>query len=493
MAMKGLPARYVFALLGFFGFFNVYAMRVNLSVAIIAMVKQSNHSSESGPTEAVACQELTQEFKYGNSSEISYSQPRTGEFEWDSHTQGLVLGAFFYGYIITQIPGGILAEKYGAKWLFASGMLLTSISTLLTPLAARWSVWALVFARVIEGLGEGVAYPCINTLIGQWAPKLERSRIVAFIYTGSNIGTVFTLGISGILGDSDFLGGWPSVFYVFGTLGCVWLLLWAFIVYETPESHPRISKEELLLIRQGHEKKPRVPTPWKSILTSVPLWALLAAHTGETWGFYTLLIQAPTYLSNILHFDLNQNGLLSALPNLMLSTVSIFASILADKLRKTGKFRISTIRKTFNTIGFIGPAICLAIVAFIGCRPLIIVILLCLALGLNGFAFSGFIATHVDMSPDFAGTLYGFTNFFANFPGFLVPAYVGWIIHDGQTVKNWAIVFVTASVVFVVTSLIYNIFASAELQPWGVHQEEKQNNKEDELAKNDPYTHTSKL
>ncbi|GFY39055.1 putative inorganic phosphate cotransporter [Trichonephila inaurata madagascariensis] len=189
------------------------------------------------------------------------------------------------------------------------------------------------------------------------------------------------------------------------TLGCVWFILWVSLIHETPESHPRISKEELSLIRQGHEKKPRVPTPWKSVLTSVPLWALLAAHCGETWGFYTLLIQAPTYLSNILHFDLNENGLLSALPNLMLSTVSIFASILADHLRKRG-IRISIIRKTLNTIGFFGPAICLAIVAFVGCKPVVIVALLCLALGLNGFAFSGFIATHVDMSPDFAGRFY---------------------------------------------------------------------------------------
>ncbi|GFY74558.1 putative inorganic phosphate cotransporter, partial [Trichonephila inaurata madagascariensis] len=391
---SGFPARYVFALLGFFGFFNLLAMRVNLNVAIIAMVKQSSHLSGSVPRETVACPELIEEFEQGNSSEISYLHEVSCK-----KPLGLVHGPI---YIITQIPGGILAEKYGAKWLFAFGMLVTSIFTLLTPLAARWSVWALIFVRVIEGLGEGVAYPCINTLIGQWAPKLERSRIVVFIYTGGNIGTVFTLGISGILSNSGFLGGWPSMFYVFGILGCVWFILWVSLIHETPESHPRISKEEILLIRQGREKKSRIPTPWKSILTSIPVWALLAAHTGESWGFFTLLILAPTYLSNILHFDLKQNGLLSALPNLVLSTVSIFASILADHLRKSDKFRISTIRKTMNTIGFIGPAICLAFVAFVGCKPVAIVVLLCLALGFNGFAFSGFNATHVDMSPDFA-------------------------------------------------------------------------------------------
>ncbi|GFR00304.1 hypothetical protein TNCT_75011 [Trichonephila clavata] len=383
------PARYVFALLGFLGFFNVYAMRVNINVAIIAMVKESNPSNDTSSQEIIACQELLQEAPYGNSSAKSHSIP-SGEFDWDPQLQGLVLGAFFYGYVITQIPGGLIAEKYGAKWLYGAGMLLTTIFTLLTPIAARWSVWALVVARVIEGIGEGVTYPAINTLIGQWAPKLERSRFNAFIYTGSNIGTVFTLTISGILCDSNFLGGWPSVFYVFGASGCFWLILWTFLVFETPDSHPRISRDELLYIRQSQDKpRKRPPTPWKSILTSIPFWALLVTHFGESWGFYTLIIQMPMYLSNILHYDINQNGALSALPSLMLSIVSILASILADKLRAKGKWRITAIRKILNSIGFFGPAICLTAVAFLGCRPIIIVVLLSLAMGLNGFAFSG--------------------------------------------------------------------------------------------------------
>ncbi|GFY65931.1 hypothetical protein TNIN_189051 [Trichonephila inaurata madagascariensis] len=69
------PARYVFALLGFLGFFNVYAMRVNLNVAIIAMVKESNHSSGTNSQEVMACEELLQETPYGNSSAKSHSLP----------------------------------------------------------------------------------------------------------------------------------------------------------------------------------------------------------------------------------------------------------------------------------------------------------------------------------------------------------------------------------------------------------------------------------
>ena len=67
---------------------------------------------------------------------------------------GWVLGAFFYGYLITQIPGGWLAERYGGKMVFGIGIVMTSVLTLFTPLAAETSVWLLVAMRAAEGFFE---------------------------------------------------------------------------------------------------------------------------------------------------------------------------------------------------------------------------------------------------------------------------------------------------------------------------------------------------
>jgi len=67
---------------------------------------------------------------------------------------GLILGAFFYGYLITQVPGGWLANKYGGKWVYSVGMLLCSFMTVLTPVAAKASPYLLVAARILEGLGQ---------------------------------------------------------------------------------------------------------------------------------------------------------------------------------------------------------------------------------------------------------------------------------------------------------------------------------------------------
>ena len=80
------------------------------------------------------------------------------KFDWDAETQSTVLGCFFYGYVLTQIPGGRMAEIFGGKWIFGCGILLTSIFTVLMPWAAKADFRLLIAVRVIEGLGEGIFY-----------------------------------------------------------------------------------------------------------------------------------------------------------------------------------------------------------------------------------------------------------------------------------------------------------------------------------------------
>lgn len=77
-----------------------------------------------------------------------------GEFQWDEYQQGIILGSFFWGYIVTQLPGGRLAEMFGARKLLGWGVLLASFFTLATPIAARFSTPALIICRVLMGLSE---------------------------------------------------------------------------------------------------------------------------------------------------------------------------------------------------------------------------------------------------------------------------------------------------------------------------------------------------
>lgn len=79
---------------------------------------------------------------------------RPGEFNWDEAKQGIVLGSFFYGYVLTQVPGGRLAEIFGGKLVYGIGVLVTAVFTFLSPIAARINFPFFIVVRVLEGMGE---------------------------------------------------------------------------------------------------------------------------------------------------------------------------------------------------------------------------------------------------------------------------------------------------------------------------------------------------
>lgn len=455
-----LGKRHLLAFMGFLGFANVYAMRVNLSVAIVAMVNNTAipHANKSISEEC--------EFPGDNSTLPS----KDGEFVWDESEQGLILGSFFYGYVLTNFLGGRLGELIGGKIVFAVGVLVTSILTLLTPVVAYTNITPLIVAlRILEGLGEGVTFPAMNSLMARWIPPLERSKMSAYVYAGAQFGTVVSLPICGLLCQSDFLGGWPSVFYVFGVLGLLWFIFWMVLISNTPESHPTISLEEKIYIQTTlndalKAKTPRIP--WKHILTSMPFWAILVVHIAQNWGFYFLLTELPTYMKNILHFSLANQGFMSALPYFVSWVFSICAGLIADKLRTAGVLSTTATRRIFNSIGFYGPMVCLILVGYAGCNKNAAIGLLCGAVGLNGAVYSGYMNSHLDIAPNFAGTLMGITNTAATVPGFLAPQIVGILIAGEQTVSRWQLVFWIAGIVYFVGNTFYIIFISGEQQPW---------------------------
>lgn len=88
-----------------------------------------------------------------------------GTYVWDAKMQGYILSSFFYGYVLTQIPFGILAKKYGAKYFLGVGMLINSLFGLLVPVGSSGGIAWLIVVRFIQGLGEVSVHKCFNKLI----------------------------------------------------------------------------------------------------------------------------------------------------------------------------------------------------------------------------------------------------------------------------------------------------------------------------------------
>ena len=126
------------------------------------------------------------------------SLPMQTKFNWSDRTQGYVLSAFFWGYVLGQVPGGYLAVKYGGKNIFGAGVLATAVLTLFIPLCAP-SVPALISLRALMGFFEACTFPAVNVMFSAWLPAKERSFLITVANSGAYMGQACAFPISGYL------------------------------------------------------------------------------------------------------------------------------------------------------------------------------------------------------------------------------------------------------------------------------------------------------
>lgn len=126
--------------------------------------------------------------------------------------------------------------------------------------------------------------------------------MAGFAIAGNYVGTVVAMPVSGILAARV---GWESVFYVFGAIGLAWFFLWIFIVKRSPQDDRNMTQEERNYIiaslgNQSNHLPKFSEAPWKDICTSSAVWAIIVAHFCESWGFFTLLTELPSFMKGFL-------------------------------------------------------------------------------------------------------------------------------------------------------------------------------------------------
>ena len=364
----------------------IYGFKVNLSVAIVAMVNQTALKSgtldpdplEINQSSPGVCKPLS----HNSTLEEPVISNDDGPLVWTEPEQGLVLGSYFWGYLITQVPGGRISELYGGKWVFWTAVFLNILAILLSPICSMAGYQYLIGMRIMMGLGAGVTFPAMNVLIAKWSPKDERSTISSVVYGGTSLGTVLSILTSGLIAGYF---GWEWVFYIHGGLACIWLILWAIFISDDPQNNRFVSAEEKKVIA-GHSvieyemvennviiEDNQVFIPWKSILFSVPFWALCISHTLNNFGWYMLLVELPLFMSNGLGFNIKDNALLSTLPFLANWLFTIFYSSTMDTLARKGILKTVHVRKISMTIASLVPAACLVGVCIAACETTTVV------------------------------------------------------------------------------------------------------------------------
>lgn len=440
-----LTKRYTQAILVMVGFIISFGIRCNVGVATVKMM--SNTTDEEGNIEDLA------------------------EFHWSPETIGYVDASFFWGYIVTQLPGGFLASRFPSNRLFGTAIFLSSCLNLLIPAATKLDPRAVIVVRVMQGLVEGVTYPSCHGIWRWWAPPLERSRLATLAFCGSYGGAVLGMPVSGYLADGI---GWYAPFYFYGVAGIIWYMFWLWLSFEKPAKHPSISPREQLYIEKsiGDNKSPAptiFSTPWLKVFTCLPVWAIIVANFARSWTFYLLLITQPKYFKEVYNMNVAEGSTVAALPHLIMTIIVPLGGQLADFLRQSQILSTTNVRKIFNCGGFGGEALFLIGVAFARNEATAVACLI-IAVGCSGFAISGFNVNHLDIAPRYASILMGISNGVGTFAGMICPITTEQITRDhkntDELILQWQTVFCIASGIHFFGVIFYALFASGELQDW---------------------------
>ena len=375
---------------------------------------------------------------------------------WGERAVGLVQSSFLWGYALTPLIGGVLADRYGGKIVLGFGIAVWSLATLVTPfVATSGSLGALLAARAVMGLGEGVALPCMNNVISRWVPVTERSRAVAVSMGGFQSGSMI-----GLLAAPALLayGGIPGPFVLFGTFGLVWAVIWNFVATTYPKESKLVNAEELSYIvdnpggaltaldQQTFAEK-KTPPPFKLLLSKAPTWACIIANFVNNWAIFILLAWMPLYFKQVVGLNLREAAWFSALPWATMAASGVVAGTLADNLINSRGWSVTKTRKFIQSVGFIGPAVCLIILAAFGADMTAsrAVMTLTVAMGCTAFTQAGFLVNFQEIGPKYAGALHGMANTAGSVAGMVGTFATGAVLE--ATGGNWsAVLYVTAAV-----------------------------------------------
>ncbi|XP_022946154.1 probable anion transporter 6, chloroplastic isoform X1 [Cucurbita moschata] len=394
--------------------------------------------------------------------------PMSHQFGWNSSVAGLVQSSFFWGYALSQLPGGWLAKIFGGRKVLEIGVLTWSLSTALVPFLAGYMP-GLILSRILVGIGEGVSPSAATDLIARLIPLQERSRAVAFVFGGLSVGSV-----SGLLLAPPLIQnfGWESVFYIFGFLGIAWFAGFQFLDGQPSVPLKSFPADESKSESGYPNKKVTTPiklqqlpaalkeVPWRGFFEYPPVWAMIYTHFCGSWGHYTCLSWLPTYFSEELNLNLTEAAWVSILPPLASIFVTSIASQLADNLISNG-VDTTTVRKICQTIAFVSPAFCMTLSSVdLGLPPWEVVAILTSGLALSSFALSGLYCTHQDMSPEYASVLLGITNTVGAIPGIVGVALTGFLL---DSTHSWSISLFAPSIFFYLTgTIVWLVFASSK-------------------------------
>jgi MFS family permease len=346
---------------------------------------------------------------------------------------GFVFSAFAYPYLLFQIIGGWVADKFGPRKALAICGVIWAGATIATGLVQ--GMIGLIVARVILGFGEGATFPTATRAMSYWVSTEKRGFAQGITHACSRLGNSLTPWLVALL---ILTISWRGSFIIIGCVSIFWALAWGLYFRDDPSRHRGVAPEEAAALpAYGAKKSNSVKVPWGRLIP--PMVPVTIVYFCYGWILWLFLSWIPSFFKGQYHLDLKNSALFAS--GVFLSGVvgDTLGGVTSDKLFK------KTRNAKFARCNLVALMMLLCAISLLPILYTHSINIVALALSAGFFCAEFTIgpmwAIPMDIAPKYSGTASGIMNTGSALAAIISPVVGGYLI---QRTGNWLLPFIVS-------------------------------------------------
>lgn len=344
---------------------------------------------------------------------------------------GWVQSAFILSYGLMQIPMGAFGDHHGHRKVLALIVLWWSLFTAFTGLAG--GLLTMLAIRFMFGMGEAGSSPCSTGVISRWFEKNEVGKAQGYVWAASRMGGALTPFV--VIPVMAWLG-WRAAFYLLGTLGIVWAVVW-YAYYRDRQPSAALQESQMIQI------------PWRAILHSHQVWIICAMYFFYAFGSWFFFSWFPTFMELGRGFAKSELTYAVAVPFVMSMLGNIMGGYLTDRL--SAKYGLKVGRKALGSTSLAVSAVCMFLAAFIPGKMAVFVFL-SLCFGIFDLMLPSAWALCIDLGKQYAGAVSGAMNTAGNIGGFFCGILFGFLV---QSSGNYNLPLYMIAAMLIISAVLF--------------------------------------
>lgn len=357
---------------------------------------------------------------------------------------GFVFSAFAYPYLLFQILGGWVGDRFGARIALTVAGVIWSIGTILTGLAG--SLTSMIAARLVLGFGEGATFPVATRAMSDWTAPERRGFAQGITHSAARLGNALTPPMVAAL---IALVSWRGSFFILGVVSLAWTVTWALYFRDNPADHPSITRPELdrLPAFRSRAQRKREPVPWGPLTRRMLPVTIVYFCYG--WTLWLYLSWIPQYFAQSYKLNLRDSSLFAAGVFFGGVVGDTLGGVVTDRIYERTRSRDKA-RRNLVVLGFLCSLAFMLPILFVH-DVTMAAICLSAAFFFSEFTIGPMWAIPMDIAPKYSGTASGLMNTGSALAAIVSPVIAGYIIDKTGV---WELPFIGSIVLLLLGAML---------------------------------------